>query len=99
MDVNQESLEAVAAKLAPHTAELSDDERALLNEVFNHALRADDAEVAGFGLIGVGGRGTMPTTRPPAGGGTAPPPGGGGGGTTTTPPSAPFEPVTIKFFV
>ena len=42
----------MAAKLAPHTADLSDDERALLNEVFNHALRTDDAEVAGFGLMG-----------------------------------------------
>jgi|1185.fasta_scaffold181888_1 hypothetical protein len=106
MDVNQQSLEAVAAKLAPLTAELSDGERDLLNEVFNRALQSVEAEVAGFGLIG--GSVPMPTTtRPPGGGGSQTPPGGGGGGTlppgggggTTTPPSAPFDPVRIRFFV
>jgi outer membrane protein TolC len=103
MELTQETLEALADKLAPAASGLSADERTLLNDVFNVALNADP-EVVGLMLELSPARQQMSlrssgSGNQAAGGGSSTSPGPSGSGSGRS-PSASFDPVgiTFKFF-
>src|SRR5215510_2925601 len=105
MELTQDNLASVAAKLSSGADGLTDAERALLNEVFNIALNAVEPEVEGYSMgLGIAlraagpafqrpggtGGGTGPTLPTPSTDGVTGKPGGGG--------TSSFDPVSVKFF-
>src|SRR4051794_19046789 len=102
MDLTQENVESVAAKLEPLVTDLSAAERDLLNQIFTAALDGGGPDVEGFALNvgGSSGGGTTPPVKQPAPATSSTASGSTSTDTNTavTVKSSPINPVTIKFF-